>query len=269
MLRTRIISAAVFVPLFLGLLIAGAWFYALAVLIILVVSTLEYISVLRRANYHVYDALLLGSVILCLAAQVFGLMPVALGPGLAGLLILAATSMVAGYGRGDSHPVVDFGLSIGGVVYIGWLGAHLIAIRQLPNGVYWALMAVVATGFCDVGAFFVGRAWGHHKMAPVVSPNKTWEGYWGGVLTAVLVGALIAAAAQVPIIRIEYGALIGLVTGITSPIGDLAMSVIKRSMGVKDFSHILPGHGGMLDRIDSLLVGVAIAYYIIIWIIAL
>lgn len=267
MLRTRILSAAVFIPLAVALLLIGDWIYALAVVIILAIGGFEYVGALRQGGYRPYQGTLITAIVLIAGAQAVGLMPALLGPGMAFFLIIAMVAMLAAYGRGDNFPAINFGLTLGGALYIGWLGAHFIAIRQLPNGQFWALISVLATGFGDVGAFFVGRAFGHHKMSPVVSPGKTWEGYFGGVITSAGVGALVAAVAAGYNAAVQGidGALIGLLAGFTSPVGDLGLSAIKRMVHVKNFSNVIPGHGGMLDRLDSMFVGVPVSYYLILW----
>jgi len=266
MFRTRVLSAAVFVPLFIVLMAAGGWLYTLALLVILIASGVEYAFALRTGGFRPYITILLVSIAAMLGAQALGWMPNALGPGLALLLLICAAGLISAYGRDNTHALENFGLTIGGVMYIGWLGAHMLAIRQLADGVGWTLIAVLATGLGDMGAYFAGHWFGQHKMSPVVSPHKTWEGYWGGVAMSAFVGAVVAAAVagSAPTIHIVNGLIVGIAVGIFSPIGDLTMSVIKRVVGIKNFSNLLPGHGGMLDRMDSLLVGITIAYYLIV-----
>jgi phosphatidate cytidylyltransferase len=202
-------------------------------------------------------------------AQAAGVMDRILGVGLAAFLIVSMTAMLAAYGDGDKLPVVNFGLTVSGALYIGWLGSHLVALRQLPDGLYWSLVVIPSIVAADSAAYAVGRWRGRHKLAPVVSPGKTWEGYLGGAVGAAIFGAIAAALASIltPHIRVLDGALIGLLVGLISPVGDLGMSTVKRMVGAKDASNILPGHGGVLDRIDSVLVGVTIGFYYIWWIV--
>jgi phosphatidate cytidylyltransferase len=177
------------------------------------------------------------------------------------------TAMLAAYGYGDKLPAVNFGLTVGSALYIGWLGIHLIALRQVNYGLYWSLIVIPAIAAADSGAYIVGGWQGRRKLSPVVSPGKTWEGYLGGALIAAVVGAACAFLATLlaPEIRTADGAAIGLLAGLISPVGDLGMSTLKRMVGAKDSSNLLPGHGGVLDRIDSVLVGVTIGYYYVIW----
>jgi phosphatidate cytidylyltransferase len=267
MLRTRLLTATVLIPIIAFFLIVGGWLYAFGVAVTLAAGGAEFVSLMRRGGYRPYQAILLAAIILTVTAQAAGIMAQVLAPGLAALLIVSMTAMLAAYGDGDKIPAVNFGLTVGGALYIGWLGAHLVGVRQLPDGLYWSLIVFPSVAAADSGAYVVGRGLGHHKMAPVVSPNKTWEGYLGGALVAAGVGALCAALASTlaPRIRVVDGALIGLLVGLVSPVGDLGMSTLKRMFGAKDFSNILPGHGGVLDRIDSVLVGAAISFYYIVW----
>jgi phosphatidate cytidylyltransferase len=267
MLRARFLSFAVIMPLAIGLTFAGGWVYALSITIVLGIGGHEYTAAMRTGGYRPYRRILMGTILLIALAQGAGLMPGVLGPGLAAFLLIAMLAMLAAYGEGDHQPAINFGITVTGALYIGWLGAHLIAIRQLPDGLHWTLVAVLGTGFADVGAYVIGRAFGRHPLSPVVSPGKTWEGYLGGAITATGMGALVAAlsAASGAAIRTVDGAVIGLLVGLLSPAGDLAMSTFKRMVNIKNFGTLLPGHGGMLDRLDSMLVGVTVAYYCIIW----
>ena len=129
----------------------------------------------------------------------------------------------------------------------------------------WLLFALLTTFAADSGAYFVGRLIGRHKMAPNLSPGKTWEGAAGGLAAA------ITAALLMPLLPNEYlnlqltwwqPALIGAAVGIAAPAGDLLESALKRRAGVKDAGHLFPGHGGMLDRLDSLLLTLPLIYYL-------
>lgn len=157
--------------------------------------------------------------------------------------------------------------TLAGILYAGWMMGHWVMLRQLDDGRELVIMAVFSTFACDTAAYFVGRAWGRRRMTPRVSPNKTWEGAAAG-----LAGAAAGALALRYLLNLgdwslplscrealELGALIGVV----SQVGDLAESVLKRRAGVKDSGTLLPGHGGLLDRIDSLVfTGVAVYYFV-------
>jgi phosphatidate cytidylyltransferase len=143
-----------------------------------------------------------------------------------------------------------------GLVYVGGLFAGLIVLAGLPNGrvlLVFSLFAVIAA---DVGAYFAGHLWGRRKLAPSISPGKTIEGVAGGALASAVLGAIFAGL-WLPDTGVGAGALLGLVLALVSVGGDLLESALKRAAGVKDSGTILPGHGGLLDRVDGILVGCA------------
>jgi len=159
--------------------------------------------------------------------------------------------------------------TVAGILYAGWMMGHWVMLRQLDDGRELVIMAVFSTFACDTAAYFVGRAWGRRRMTPRISPNKTWEGAAAG-----LAGAVAAAVAlryllnlggwSLPLSYPEAAGL-GALIGVVSQLGDLAESLLKRRAGVKDSGALLPGHGGLLDRIDSLVFTGVIVYYFVIW----
>ncbi len=134
-------------------------------------------------------------------------------------------------------------------IFISWASwIALMVIREAPGGSHWLLWMILVVAFADIGAYFTGRQFGRRKLAPEVSPGKTWEGFWGGML----VSSLICGAILVAMGRFNGGWIFIMVLLVTvSVVGDLFESVLKRERGVKDSGVILPGHGGALDRIDS------------------
>ncbi len=140
-----------------------------------------------------------------------------------------------------------------GVFYVGGLIAALPLLHQeSAHGRLWVVCALAVTFIADTGAYFVGKSVGRHKLAPVVSPGKTWEGAFGG-LGAGLGFMFVARATFFPALTPLDCALVGLASGVAGPIGDLMESLVKRSAGAKDSGNLIPGHGGMLDRIDAVL----------------
>jgi phosphatidate cytidylyltransferase len=183
-------------------------------------------------------------------------------PGMTGLLGGALVWQIFQAQR--PAPTADWALSVVGGLYIGWMGGHLVALRRAPDGTQWLLLALIITWMADTGAYFVGSAWGRRKLAPLLSPGKTIEGTIGGWLTGVVTGGLVAGLMGV---GIAHGLALGALIGIASPLGDLGISMIKRQVGAKDSGHLIPGHGGMLDRIDSVLFTAVIGYYYVQWLI--
>lgn len=150
-----------------------------------------------------------------------------------------------------------------GVIYVGALGAHLVLLRFLPEGGSWLIIASAITACSDTGAYFVGRSFGKRKLCPHISPNKTVEGAVGGILCG-LFGAILFAALLLPTVNWFFlvGASIFLAgAGI---FGDLTESIIKRGTSTKDSGSFLAGHGGVLDRVDSLLFVCPILYYLLV-----
>lgn len=138
------------------------------------------------------------------------------------------------------------------VLVPAWLAAVYLLTFPRGGGLMVVLVLVVAAA--DIGAYFAGRAWGNHKLAPVVSPAKTWEGFWGGLLGCGLLGLLLWSLLpnQQAHISLLAVLVITVVMALASVVGDLTVSMVKRESGVKDSGSLLPGHGGVLDRLDSL-----------------
>jgi len=150
--------------------------------------------------------------------------------------------------------------TMAGILYIGWLLSYFIALRGLDSGREWVFLAMFATFGSDTAAFFIGRVLGKHHLAPRISPGKTWEGAVGGVLGSVLVSLVLVYFFRLPL---GYGwtILLGLLVSILGQLGDLVESLLKRNMGVKDSGRLIPGHGGFLDRIDSVVIAGIVVYY--------
>ncbi len=150
-----------------------------------------------------------------------------------------------------------------GVVYVGFLTSHLLFLHALPNGNLWLIFLVGVTAGSDSAAYFCGRAFGKHKLCPNVSPNKTIEGAIGGLLGAVLISYLLAIW-LLPSEQSIYVIALAIPLTVAGILGDLFESVLKRGTGVKDSGTILQGHGGILDRVDSMLFAGPILYYLLV-----
>lgn len=151
-----------------------------------------------------------------------------------------------------------------GIFYVGGLGIHVALIRELPDGIFWVFALLAATWLNDTCAYFAGHAWGRHRLAPALSPGKTWEGWVGGLLGS-LIGLLLFWLLLPNPLALEQVFLLAFLASLFGPAGDLSESLLKRSTGIKDSGHIIPGHGGMLDRIDALLFTGPLFYYFAIW----
>lgn len=159
--------------------------------------------------------------------------------------------------------IFRLGWQVLGLLYLPLLLGHLVLLRQLPDGRGWVFLVLFAVMACDSMAYFTGVSFGKHKLYPAVSPKKSIEGGLGGLVGACL-GVWLAAALFLPAFQIGHVILVGLLLGVAGQVGDLFESLLKRACGVKDSGGIFPGHGGILDRLDSLLFAFPLAYYLAI-----
>jgi phosphatidate cytidylyltransferase len=179
----------------------------------------------------------------------------------------AALSLLYLLKPGDrSQAFIRWAWTLAGVIYVGWLLSFLVALRGVDNGRDWLLFALGVTVASDSFAYFIGRATGKHKMAPTISPGKSWEGAIGGAVAAVIAALALKLVLDLPSSYVALG-LLGLFASVVGQAGDLVESLFKRNMAVKDSSHAIPGHGGLLDRMDSVVFAVmAVYYYVVIFI---
>ena len=285
MLRYRLLSAAVLIPLVLGLTyLGGVWFLGL-VLVALTLAGYEYASLLKQAGDSPSPIFVIATIWL-FALDAYFPQARLLRPGLTVSVLSMLTWAVARYERGRSQAVTDWAWTAAGGLYLGWMGAHFVLMRNLASprallfapapgdGLWWTTLALSSAWLADSGAYLVGQAWGRHKLASRVSPNKTWEGWVGGVALGTLGGAAVAALIRLvapamgsaSALTLQDGLALGALIALFSPLGDLGESLIKRHVGAKDSGQLVPGHGGMFDRIDSLLWAAVIAYYYAVWI---
>lgn len=256
-------TAAAGIPIVLGLIIVGGPLYTVVVAALVAVGTYE---ITRAAGMNARDPLAIAGVTaagaLAIAART--------GPDaqLLILVLLVAGSLAAAVYRADvAGGFQRWSAAVAGAVYVGLLGSTLVSLRFLPDGRGWVLAMLFTTFATDTGAFFIGRAFGRRKLAPHVSPGKTIAGAVGGLaagaLASVALGLLLGLS-PTPAAMAALGALLA----VAGQLGDLAESLIKRSLGVKDMGHLFPGHGGVLDRLDSILFTAPLAYYAVRWVLS-
>ncbi len=250
-----------------ALLFGGVPFY-LFILIFLLGAAWEYVHMLRAADHQPSMVITVGGVLAISLARIF--FPAALAPVFSALILAAMAYHLFAYERGRDQAVPDFAITVAGFVYLGWVGSYIIDLRNLPHGGWWLFLALGCVWWADSGAYAIGAAYGRHKMTPRLSPKKSWEGFAAGVFTAIIGGAFLAFCFVQwgPLdgqVTPWSGALLGLLMGVLTPLGDLGESMIKRQAHMKDSSQVFPGHGGFFDRIDSWLWGAVIGYYFITW----
>jgi phosphatidate cytidylyltransferase len=264
MLRQRLIVVILGIPSIFGLIWLGGLPYRVVWLVALALAAAEYSGILRTLKISHSMALTIGSTVLLAAsadvAQPFLQMALVLVN-----MLYVAWAIWEGQ-RSATMPLFGWLLGLAGCIYLGILGGHFIALRFLPAGVWWVTLSLGCVWCADSGAYFSGHRFGHNKFAQYISPNKTWEGYWGGVLASTFCGGVFPLVAPLiwganfPLTALP-GLGLGLMIGLFSPLGDLAISVMKRQAGLKDTGNLLLSHGGVLDRIDSWFVTGALAYY--------
>jgi phosphatidate cytidylyltransferase len=276
-LAQRVLSAALLLPLLVVLVWWSVWSVAATVVMATVVGLIELYSAFRQGGYHPRMLVGIGSALAIIMA--IGFQPTVafdlLLPVVTFVIVVSLVAELAYHHQPGSLP--SWGLTFAGAFYIAWLLSHFILLRSLSApalhdtifkqlgmqpGVAWIYYACAITWLQDTSAYFVGRRFGRHKLAPILSPKKTWEGAAGGMIGAILTGVVCVLLLGLPITLLQ-GALLGLVGGIVGPLGDLSESLIKRQVGLKDAGNLIPGHGGILDRADSLLFTIPILYYLI------
>jgi len=256
LLRMRVTSALVLLPLAGVLVYAGGLWWFGAVVLVTSLAAWEFRDMMRKGGFQPpLGALLL--VLLCqeVLAQ-FGLGEY-LPPVLTALFVVTLSWQL--FLKDRRTPTADWALAFSMGLYLGWMGGHFLKIRALSDGLGWIALALITTWMCDSGAYFIGSWVGRHRLAPRISPKKTWEGVVGGWLAAEVAAVAIGSVLG---LNVPQGLALGLAVAVLSPLGDLSISMMKRQVGVKDTGNLIPGHGGMLDRVDSLLFIVPAVYYL-------
>lgn len=259
-LFSRVLVAAILLPLVIGLVYLGGWWLFGLALVGGLLALHELYVMVRDLRPLVLGGYL-GFALTLLGLQLGGLEWM-LG-GLLSTFVFAF--IVYGLGGVRQSATTSFGVTLLGVAWVGAGIGCLLLIRDIPEFGFWAVMAVLFTVFAaDTGAFFVGRTFGRHSLAPAISPKKSWEGFVGGVLAAVGMAFVILYKDRAEFLSVPESLLLGLVIALAAVLGDLFESAVKRDLEVKDSGRVLGGHGGMLDRLDSLLWAGPAAYFTIL-----
>lgn len=258
----RLLTAVVGIPIVLAVLWLGGWWSFAAASLVVMLGVYELYTMMLREGYR---PVILVSFVLSLLFLVSAMLSVqlrlpVLEIGISAALLISFPALF--FRKNMDGAMLDWSLTVAIAVYVGWPMNLLLVLRGyqvgLSDGLWWLLALFGAIWGCDTGAFFTGHFLGRHKLAPTISPGKTWEGVFGGLVVSIAAGVLFTTLPMgVPW---YLAALLGLLTGVAGILGDLAESLLKRQTHVKDSGQFLPGHGGMLDRIDSLLFGVLVVY---------
>lgn len=261
MLSHRILSAVALIPAVAWVVYAGDGWLLAALAVAGALAGGEFYRMMRQGGFQ--PATIIGLSLLLL------LLLDAYRPewGLARPIIVLSIILSFAwhlFQKDDAAPAASWALTVAGGLYLGWFLGHFLLLRAQPDGLAWTAIAFLTTWISDTGAYFVGLAIGRHKLWPRISPKKTWEGSIGGLVTGVIGTTAIAWLTGLPLV---HGAAVGALVPIITPFGDFAISMMKRQVGVKDSSHLIPGHGGMLDRLDSLLFSAVVVYYYVRWVV--
>ena len=257
MFKTRLISGIVLVIIALATIISGSWILFFTLLAVSLIGMRELYKVMKVSDEHVTVLELvgyLGAVLYYIAMKAdfgnYGTMAIIIS------MILILFVYVFGYPKYHAEQVMA---AFFGVVYVAVMLSFIYLTRSLPDGKFLVWLIFLCSWGCDTCAYCVGMLIVKHKMAPVLSPKKSIEGAGGGVAGAALLGVIYAAATQGKMA--EY-ALICAVGALISMVGDLAASAIKRNQNIKDYGKLIPGHGGILDRFDSVIITAPVIYYL-------
>jgi phosphatidate cytidylyltransferase len=272
MLR-RTLTALGFLAVGLPAIFFGGVFYYLLIGAVLTGSAWEYVCMYRAVHYAPNEIVTVGGVLCIVTARFvsayFHLVDITIPLFVLFVFLAMAVHLVA-YERGRDQAGIDFAVSVAGIAYLGWIGSYLLDLRYLPQGGWWLMIVLPIIWGGDTGAYAIGVAYGKHKMTPRLSPKKSWEGYFAGLVTSIAVGVFFSYAFSSldpkplgGLITVAQGGFLGLVIGALAPLGDLGESMFKRQGGLKDSSNIFPGHGGFFDRIDSWIWGAALGYFVI------
>jgi len=260
-LASRVVVAVVLLPLVIGLVYLGGWWlFALALASGLI--ALHELYLMARDLRPLVLGGYLGFLLSLVGLELGGLAWM-----LGGLLATFVFAFVI-FGLSDVRPsaTASFGVTVLGVVWVAAGLGSLLLIRDVSDDLgFWAVMAVLFSVFAaDSAAFFVGRAVGRHKLAPAISPGKTWEGFVAGLAAGTLFAFVILYRDRDEFLTIPESLAFGAFIALASVAGDLFESSVKRDLQVKDSGRLLAGHGGMLDRLDALLFAGPAAYFTIL-----
>lgn len=263
----RLLSALIGLPILLALVWIGSLWFSLLVAIAGALAAIELTSIARRWG-HGIPGLLITAPVVTLIAVAYSLSSnnVVLPPLITLAIAVSSVALLIWLvaGRGREIPLARTLTALAIILYAGGLLLHVPLLRALEQGREWVLLLLLVTFATDTAAYFVGRSVGRTPLAPSISPSKTWEGSVGGMLGAVGAAVLANFVLGLNVLLIE-ALILGLLIGVVGQLGDLAESRIKRLGDVKDSGTIIPGHGGLLDRLDSIVLNVLVVYYFVIW----
>ncbi len=272
MLRQRVLSAVVFLPIIFVAIWFGAPWFSLLVAVAALLGVVEFYAMFTQERWRpltffgtLWTLFFISNAHYAYSYGSETTQVLVTSALVSSAVVLSLLLALFWRSRGEGT-FVSWSWSLAGIFYMGWLLSYWILLMNSPDwdGRDWVLVALFSTFAVDTTAYFVGRAFGKHKLAPTISPGKTWEGALGG-----LVGGIAAVVILALVLGIDLGyeklVFIGALVGIFSQIGDLVESKLKRGTGVKESGGLIPGHGGILDRLDSIVFTGVVVYYGLRW----
>lgn len=272
MLKHRVATAAVGTPIVVLAIWFGDPWFTLLIGAAALAGTYEFyrMASLERQEPLIYLGLL-WALALLLSPHYHGSSPLVLPLVVTATLLISLIWLLRKPSKKEAFQ--NWAWTIAGALYVGWMLSYWLNLRglqPLEAGRNWVYLAVLATFANDTGAYFIGRARGKHQLAPEISPAKTREGAIGGLACAVLAAMIIATVLNlISPFSFEFWQIVplGLLIGVFAQLGDLVESLLKRNTGVKQSGDLLPGHGGILDRFDSLIFVGSVVYYYVVWVV--
>jgi phosphatidate cytidylyltransferase len=282
MLKKRIITTLVGLPI----LFAVVWFdypihwFTLFIALCGVIASIEFYRMVARARVKpLFIFGIIWSILFIITAdkQISEIISPFLEPARLTILLLVLAIVIPlawGLRYGKNKDSSDrWTWTTAGILYVGVLLGLLVSLRSMENGRNWIFFTLITTFASDTTAFFIGRKWGKHKLAPSISPSKTWEGATGGLFGAAIISILFVPGQLgslsnflfLPPLKYHSAILLGLAVSIFGQVGDLVESMLKRNTNTKDSGWLLPGHGGILDRMDSIVFAGIVVYYFVLW----
>lgn len=259
MIDKRVISAAVLIPIVLILVILGGITFKIGITVLTAIALYEYISAFKNSDYKaIYYILIAGFVInlfVIYTNKMDFIMPII-------HLIVLSSLVVPIFDK--RYNILSSAVTIMGYTYVIEFFTMMIFIREHEFGNWLIWLVFIIAWFCDTTAYYSGRLFGKRKLCPSVSPNKTVAGFIGGIIGSTAGVILWGVLAKDITFQWYQIIMLGLIGSMVSVLGDLVASLIKRFVGIKDFGNIMPGHGGILDRFDSILFVIPVVYYYIV-----
>ena len=257
MLRQRILTATIALPILIATIWFGKPWFTLLVAAMAVLGSLEFYRLPSHSKIQPITYLGTAWVLLLILSPHC--------PYAAATPLLITSAIIISliwllFQSSREQAFTNWAWTMAGILYIGWMLSYWVALRNLDAGRDWVFWGVLTTIASDISAFFIGRTWGKRPLAPAISPGKTWEGAIGGLLAAVVVSLVLTTIFSLPL-NYWQTILLGCGISIFAQLGDLVESLLKRNVDAKDSGRLLPGHGGILDRIDSLLFTGVVVYY--------